>query len=167
MTDSTAVPPPRASSTSGSIDRLAELRAEVARLEAELGVRAPAAETAPPPPGERARGGWWRAPVVVVCLVLAAVLAPLSLVATWAHDEVSDTDRYVETIAPLADSPEVQKAISARVTDEILRRINVEAVTQEAVDALAARGLNERVTSSLEALGTPLANAIENFVRTR
>ena len=112
-------------------------------------------------------GSWWRGPVVVVCLVLSAVLAPLALVATWAHDEVSDTDRYVETVAPLAKDPAVQSAVSDRITEELLSRLDVRAVTDEAVDALAAQGLNGRVTTSLKSLGTPLANAIESFVGTQ
>ena len=172
MTDPTAAPPPGVPpEPSPSLEHLAELRAEVARLEAELGVRpsaaADAGSAAPSPAAGRGAGSWWRGPVVVVCLVLAAVLAPLALVATWAHDEVSDTDRYVETVAPLAENPDVQRAVSARITEELLSRLDVKAVTDEAVAALAARGLNDRVATSLESLGTPLANAIENFVRTQ
>ena len=172
MTDPTAVPPPRVPREQPpSLEHLAELRAEVARLEAELGVRpsagADAGATVPSPPAAPRGGGWWRGPVVVVCLVLSAVLAPLALVATWAHDEVSDTDRYLETVAPLAKDPAVQSAVSDRITEELLTRLDVRAVTDEAVDALAAQGLNGRVTTSLKSLGTPLANAIENFVGTQ
>ena len=75
--------------------------------------------------------------VVALCLVLVGVLAPLSILATWAHDEVSDTDRYVETVAPLAESPEVQAAVTTRLTDRIVGLIDVQAVTQDAIDALA------------------------------
>ena len=171
MTDSTAAPPPATPGSPTSLEHLAALRAEVARLEAELGVPSSAAaragSTAPSPPTAHGVGSWWRGPVVVVCLVLAAVLAPLALVATWAHDEVSDTDRYVETVAPLADNADVQRAVSARISDELLSRLDVKAVTDEAVDALAARGLNDRVATSLQSLGTPLASAIENFVDTQ
>ena len=46
------------------------------------------------------------------CAELVALLAPLSIVASWAHDEISDTDRYVETVTPLASNPAVQKAIN-------------------------------------------------------
>ena len=67
-----------------------------------------------------------------------AVLAPLSIVAIWARDIVSDTDRYVETVAPLAEDPAVQNVVIQRITTEIVNRIDVRAVTQEAIDALAA-----------------------------
>src|SRR3954451_15307203 len=118
--------------------RLARLRAEVAVLEAGLGE----------PNGRPAashQGGWWRSVVVVVAVALLAVVAPLSVVATWAHDQVSDTDRYVATVAPLADDPAVQKAVSERITDEIVARIDVRAITTEAADALAERGVPENV----------------------
>ena len=37
-------------------------------------------------------------------------LAPLSVVSVWARSEVTDTDRYVDTVAPLAKDPAVQAA---------------------------------------------------------
>jgi hypothetical protein len=104
---------------------------------------------------------------VALCLVLVGVLAPLSIVATWAHDEVSDTDRYVETVAPLADSPEVQAAVTARLTDRIMGLLDVEAVTKDAIDALAARGLRQRAVAGLTALSGPLTQGVENFVGTQ
>ncbi|WP_244929914.1 hypothetical protein [Nocardioides sp. W7] len=89
-------------------------------------------------------GGWWRSVAVVLCLVLLAVTAPLAVVATWARDQVGDTDRYVETIAPLADDPTVQAAVADRLTAEIVGRLEVPA--------------------AIEALGLPLATGIEGFV---
>ena len=137
--------------------RLARLRNEVAALETELG------ETAPPP-ATPPRGGWWRTVVVVVAVTLLAIVAPLTVVATWAHDQVSDTDRYVATVAPLASDPAIQKAVSERITAEIVSRIDVRAITTEAADALAERGVPENVAASLRALGTPLAQGVQNFI---
>jgi hypothetical protein len=135
---------------------VARLRAEVARLQSEL-------ETSS---HERTgtHGGWWRVPVIALCLILVGILAPLSILATWAHDEVSDTDRYVETIAPLAQSPEVQAAVTTRLTDRIMNLLDVEAVTQDAIDALADRGLRPRAVASLTALSGPLTQGVETFV---
>jgi hypothetical protein len=136
---------------------VARLRAEVARLERELQSTPPAAST-------KHGGGWWRVPIISVCLVLVGVLAPLSILATWAHDEVSDTDRYVETVAPLADSPEVQEAVTTRLTARIVSLIDVQAVTKDAIDALQQRGLPPRAVASLTALTPPLAAGVESFV---
>jgi hypothetical protein len=142
--------------TADNAAELARLRAEVARLQGELETRS----------HERAggHGGWWRVPVIALCLVLVGILAPLSIVATWAHDEVSDTDRYVETVAPLASSPEVQAAVTARLTARIMGLLDVEAVTKDAIDALADRGLRPRAVTALTALSGPLNQGVETFV---
>lgn len=85
-------------------------------------------------------GSWWRSLVAGVCIVLLAVVAPLTVLASWAHDQVSDTDRYVATVAPLAKNPAVQDAVRTRITEELLARLDIQAVTSQAVDALASRG---------------------------
>jgi hypothetical protein len=130
-----------------------QLRAEVERLRAE----------AP----QRHRGGWWRSVVVTLLVVVIAVLAPLGVVARWADNEVSDTDRYVESVAPLAENSAVQAAITDRITEEITSRLQLEAITQDAVDALASRGLPPRAATSLAALSGPLSGAIEGFIHDR
>jgi len=138
--------------------RLAQLREEVTQLETELG-------EPPASPPTATRGGWWRGLVVVVCLALVAILAPLAIVATWAHDQVGDTDRYVETVAPLAHDPAVQRAVSDRISTAILDRLDVQAITDQAIEALSQRTDRPGVTLSLRALSTPLVNGITNFVR--
>jgi hypothetical protein len=105
---------------------------------------------------------------VVVSLVLLAIVAPLTVVATWAHDEIKDTDRYVATVAPLASDPAVQSAVSQRLTDLIMSNLDVKAVTDQAVQALSARqDLSPQVVTGLQALSVPLANGVENFVSER
>jgi hypothetical protein len=137
------------------------LRAEVARLRAQA-AEAPATIALPVEANDRT--GWWRPVVATVLIIVMAVLAPLSVLARWAHDEISDTDRYVETVRPLASDPAVQDAVITRITSEIMTRLNVDEVTDEAVGALADRGLPPLASESLKALSTPLSNAIEDFV---
>lgn len=138
-------------------DEAEQLRLEVARLREEV---------ARAQDGSRStgRGGWWRTAVVATLLALMTLLAPLAVVATWADDEVGDTDRYVETVTPLASDPAVQAAIADRVTAEIFARLDVRAVIQQAVDALRSRGLPPRVAVGLSALATPLENGVRDFV---
>src|SRR5512132_1598001 len=66
---------------------LERLRAEVAELHGQTG-----GPEGPAPPGRRRRGRW-RAPVAVVLIVLGCILAPLSVVAVWTANQVSDTNR--------------------------------------------------------------------------
>ncbi len=160
-------------SAAGDGDDAAAAEAEVERLRHqvdEMKARLAAQQgedAAPANPSAGRRTGAWRPWVAGVLIAIGALLAPLSIVATWAHDEVADTDRYVASVAPLASDPAVQDAVIARITTEIFDRLDVEAVTQEAVDALAAQGLPPRVADNLAALSTPLANGVRSFVTDR
>jgi hypothetical protein len=113
------------------------------------------------------RRGFWRSFVVVICLVAVTVLSPLCIVAAWANREISSTDTYVSTVAPLASDPAVQEAVSTRVADEVITRLNVPEITDLTIAALEQRGLGPRATATLDALRTPLVGAIENFIRTQ
>ena len=124
---------------------LAALRAEIERL-------------------ERRRTDWWRPLVSGVLIVLLAVAAPASVLAQWMHNEIADTDRYVESIEPLAADPAIQDAVTTLVTDEIMSRLQIQAVAERAVDALADRGLPRLAATSLKTLATPLSEAIGDFV---
>jgi len=47
--------------------------------------------------------------------VLACLLLPLAVLATWVDTVVSDTDAYVDTVGPLAEDPDVQSAAADRL----------------------------------------------------
>lgn len=145
-------------------DRLSRLRAEVAALESQMGL--PAEPSAATPVPSR-RGGWWRGVVVTLCLTLLALLCPLAVVATWARDEVSDTDRYVATVTPLASDPAMQKAIADRITEELTTRFDIRQIIMRIVEALRQGGLGPQAADGLETLSTPLADAADNFIATQ
>ena len=170
---------PRGTAPDPDGDEVARLRAEVATLRTELDQARQAAAAAPPSDdtvaldqdgagsGAGRRPGWWRTPVVALLITVAALLAPLAIVATWARDQVGDTDRYVETVTPLATDPAVQDALVARITNEIFKRLDIKSLTQETVDALQAQGLPPRVADGLDALAVPLERGVRNFVTER
>lgn len=139
------------------------LRARVAELEGELADNN--GESGPGHPTGRSR--WWALGSAVL-LVLACLLAPFSVSSVWASTQLSDTDQYVETVAPLADNPEVQTALADEVTTVIFENLDIQGVTTELFDALAqTRDLPPRVETALPALAVPLANGIESFTRTQ
>lgn len=70
-------------------------------------------------------GGIARRLVGSILAVLVLLLAPISLIGGWAWSQVSDTDRFVATYAPLARTPEVHRLISTALTDEIVGRLGV------------------------------------------
>jgi hypothetical protein len=134
---------------------LARLRSEVAQLKAQLPVEV------------RDRGGWWRPVVAGVLVMLAALLAPLSVLATWAHGQLEDTDRYIATVGPLASNADIQDAIAARVEQIVFSYLDIEAATDELVTAISQQGLSEPAAATLQAAAGPLAAGIENFVSDR
>ena len=57
-----------------------------------------------PGPAGRQR---WSTILAVLLIVVGCVLAPLAGVALWARNQVTNTDRYVRTVAQLASDPAI------------------------------------------------------------
>jgi hypothetical protein len=108
----------------------------------------------------------WRTILAVVLIVLGCVLAPLAGVAVWARNQVTNTDRYVRTVAPLASDPAIQQAVADQITTQIFIYLDVRGLTNQAIDALAARGVRPQVADQLRGFAAPLASGIQGFVRT-
>jgi hypothetical protein len=144
-----------------------EERAELERLRIEvaaLRTRA-AAEDGEMPTDRRPARQRWRTIVATLLIVIGCVLAPLSVVAVWSSNQLTNTDRYVETVSPLADEPAIQDAIADKITDEVFTYIDVEAITQQALEALGNQGFPPQLATQLQALSAPLATGIESFTR--
>ena len=144
---------------------LERLRAEVANLRSQVAAAPGVAEPPPVVPPSRPRRQRWRSVVATLLIVIGCILAPLSVAAVWAKNLVTDTDRYVATVTPLASDPAIQNAVANKITTEIFARLDVQGITNQAVDALAERGLPPRVATRLHALSEPLASGVQTFVR--
>ena len=144
---------------------LERLRAEVAELRSQAPTAAAVATDQPVVPPSRPRKQRWRSVVATLLIVIGCILAPISVVAVWTKNLVTDTDRYVATVAPLASDPAIQNAIADKITAEIFMRLDVAGITDQAVDALAERGLPPLVANQLHALSVPLAGGVQSFVR--
>jgi hypothetical protein len=146
-------------------DDVEALRARLKELEHQLASRPAGPAVAA---GTRRERQWWRTIVVGVLVTVAALLAPLVVVANWAHDEIGDTDRFLETVAPLASEAAVQDAIADRISREIFAYIDVREITAEALTALSRQEfVPQRAAGVLPSLSVPLSTAIENFVSAR
>jgi cell division protein FtsL len=87
-----------------------------------------------------------------VLVVLVSVLFPLSVMTVWVVNIATNTDRYVETLAPIATNPVVISHASVRITDELFSSVNV----------------NQKLASLLppkaKPVAVPLTNTMQNFV---
>jgi hypothetical protein len=102
----------------------------------------------------------------VLLIVVGCVLAPLSVVAVWTANQVSDTSRYVANVEPLIKDPAIQNALTDKLTSEIVTRINVKGLTDQAAAALAQKGL-PRVSTLLQSFSGSLASGVQGFVHTQ
>jgi hypothetical protein len=117
----------------GSLEALqaeiASLRAEVDRLRAAQADQATATEL-----NRMVRPRLnWRRPIGALLLVVACVLAPLAVFSIWLRDQVTNTDRYVQTVAPLSNNRAIDAAVASKVTSELFGRVDVEALVRQAL----------------------------------
>jgi hypothetical protein len=120
---------------------LERLRAEVATLRVQ--VRQPELPARDAVTGRAARQRW-RTVVAALLIVLGSVLAPLAGVAVWARNQVTNTDRYVATVSPLASDPAIQNAIADQITAQVFTYLDVKGLTGQAVEALTQRATCRR-----------------------
>jgi hypothetical protein len=125
-------------------DEVARLKDEVAELQAKLDSRA----------RRRARG---RNAALSLLLVLGCGLVALSLIAAYVRATVLNTDRYVETMSPIAASAPVQQAVADKLDTAITSRVDFDSLLTEALppraDPLApvlATGLQQAIRSRID-----------------
>ena len=99
-----------------------------------------------------------RSVAAVVCLALAALLTTPGAVAYWGQRTLNDAERYVDTVGPLVDSPEVQDVIATRVTTAIQRQVDIEALLNDVFAGIITDA------PRLQQLVGPLAAAINGLV---
>jgi len=91
-----------------------------------------------------------------VCLVLSVLLAPLAIVTTWTKQELLNTDRYVSTVAPLADNRGLTDYLAGQVTDKLMTGLNVTAVARDSLPK-RAQFLAAPLTGGIQTLVTNMA----------
>jgi hypothetical protein len=96
----------------------------------------------------------------IVLLVLAALLVPVAVIATWTARTVTDTDAFVARVVPVASSPEVQALVEQEMTAQVTQAIDTAVAPRVsgAIDQMAAPDL---VKGLLRDLAGSLGGAVE------
>jgi hypothetical protein len=106
----------------------------------------------------------WRGVVSAILLTVGCVLLPMSAFVVWAGNEVTDTERYVENVTPLASDPAIQNAVATRTTNAIMQALDLPALMKQAVTALESKGLPPRIGDRLEGLTGPATDGARSFI---
>jgi hypothetical protein len=99
-------------------------------------------------------------------IVIGCVLAPMSVLAVWSANQVSDTSRYVANMAPLATNPAIQGALTDKISTEITSHIPVSSLTNQAAKALSSHGL-DRVAGLLRGFTPSIVSALAGFIHSQ
>ena len=94
----------------------------------------------------------------LIIFVLAAVITIPALVGHWGHRTVIDSTRYIETVGPLAASPEVQEAISDAISTAVIDKVD----TQKQVDDLLTGLFPDRPV--VQNLSAPIAAGVNSAI---
>ena len=133
-------------------------RAELEQLRAEVSLL----RSRPAAPAGRRRPGW-RAPVASFLIALGCLLAPISVLAVWSANQISDTNRYVANMAPLIQQPAVQNALTDKISNQITSHLNVSGYTDQVAAQLSAKGL-PRAGTLLNNFSGTLAGAVNGYI---
>jgi hypothetical protein len=106
-----------------------------------------------------------RAWISAILLIVAMVLTPVAIVAHWATSEVTNTERFVSTLSPLASNPEVQKVIIDEVTGLITEQVDIPEITDSLFTGLGkALNLPPKAQDALDLLVSPVANGVDSLI---
>ncbi|MFF1878269.1 hypothetical protein [Leifsonia sp. NPDC058230] len=115
----------------------------------------------PPPKHKR---GWGWTVLATALIVIGAVLAPAAVVASWAKVQLTDTDSFVATYAPLASDPAVQAFVTDEAVSVIQENVDIPGVVSQVFDGIASLGTGPAATRALESLKGPAAQGIVSLI---
>ena len=103
--------------------------------------------------------------IAALLIVLASVLAPFAVGALWAERTITETDIFVETLAPLVDDPAVQQTVATEVSTAIIDAIDAETRVTQALAQLNGPLAEVRPDSAIaQAIASGINGAIETGV---
>ena len=148
------------------LKRIEDLEAEnrALRMRDEGGPEVPLVPVSPAP--LKKKRGWGWTVLATVLILIGAILAPVAVVASWAKVELTDTDTFVATYAPLAKDPGVQAYITTQVVDVINQQVDVKQITSQVIDGITSLGTGPAATKALEALKGPAAQGLQSLIHT-
>lgn len=117
-----------------------------------------------PEPVKRQRSWAWTL-LATVLIVIGAILAPVAVIASWAKVQLTDTDSFVATYAPLAHDPGVQAFVTDEAVKAVQDNVDIDQLTSQVIDGITGLGTGPVATKALESLKGPLAQGIVSLLQ--
>jgi hypothetical protein len=109
--------------------------------------------------------GWGRPSLAVVLVAIGALLAPVAVVASWTRIEITDTENFVATFAPLARDPAVQDFLSDKAVAAIDDSVDIPRLTSAAIDGITGLGTGPAATAALDSLKGAAAEGVQDIIQ--
>lgn len=87
-----------------------------------------------------------------ICLMLSFVLTVPAVVGFWGQRTLTDSQRYVATVGPIASDPAIRKAVSELINKNFQEKVDVKSLLQEWLPPEA------------DPLAGPIAGAVNSFI---
>lgn len=98
-------------------------------------------------------------------LVIAALLAPVALIGSWVRAELIDTDRFVQTFAPLAREPAVQSFVADQAVAAVEANVDIDGIVASVFANIESLDLPPKATAAVGLLEGPAVQGIRSMVR--
>jgi hypothetical protein len=105
-----------------------------------------------------ARGWGARSIAALLIFCLATILMPIALIGHWGQRTVIDSERYLATVGPLINEPEVQAGLADAVTKAVVAKADTENQVSGLLEKLFP---NTPITGQLAA---PIASGINGLI---
>lgn len=141
---------------------LDDLRSRIALLEREntrLQSRSKP-KKAPRPPRR------WLSALSALLIVVSVVVAPVAVLGTWARAHLVDTDRFAETVVPLAQSSAVQSYITDQVMLAVEENVDIDGLIDGLFSGLSELDLPPTAETALPLLQGPASEGVRSIIRT-
>ena len=99
-----------------------------------------------------------RSIAAVLIFVIAAALTPVAMLGHWGHATVVNSEQFLATVGPLAESPQVQAAVSEAVAAAIVKQVDTTSIVGDFLGGLLN---NDQLSASLSA---PIAAGVNKLI---
>lgn len=113
----------------------------------------------------------WRWVGATLLILLGAVTAPLTVFGMWVKDDVLNTEKFVETYAPLGQDPQFQafmaEQVSAVATEQVIAALPVDALepfTSGISNFLGVLPFGSGWSETVDAIPENIDESIENLI---